>query len=69
MSEWGGPVFEHSVVAVRATGVTPSVVAAEIQEHLQSAGREGWELHMIQPVIYNSATTGYLLLILRRAGG
>ena len=62
-------MFEHSVVAVRATGVTPSVVAAEVQEQLQAASKEGWELQMIQPVIYNSATTGYLLLILRRAGG
>jgi hypothetical protein len=59
-------VFEHSVVAVRATGLTPTVVAADVQEQLQSADKEGWELQMIQPVIYNSATTGYLLLILRR---
>ena len=61
-------MFEHSVVAVRATGVTPQVVAAEVEEQLQAKGKEGWELQMIQPVIYNSATTGYLLLILRRAG-
>jgi hypothetical protein len=59
-------VFEHSVVAVRATGVMPSVVAAEIEEQLQAADGEGWELQLIQPVIYNSATTGYLLLVLRR---
>ena len=59
-------MFEHSVVAVRATGLTPTVVAADVQEQLQAADKEGWELQMIQPVIYNSATTGYLLLILRR---
>jgi hypothetical protein len=59
-------VFEHSVVAVRATGLTPSVVAADVQEQLQAADKEGWQLEMIQPVIYNSATTGYLLLILKR---
>jgi hypothetical protein len=59
-------VFEHSVVAVRATGLTPTVVAADVQEQLQAADKEGWQLEMIQPVIYNSATTGYLLLILKR---
>jgi hypothetical protein len=59
-------VYDNSVVAVRATGVMPSVVAAEVEERLQEASRDGWELHMIQPVIYNSATTGYLLLVLRR---
>ena len=62
-------MYESQVVAVRATGVMPSVVAAEVEERLQEAGKEGWELHMIQPVIYNSATTGYLLLILRRPSG
>ena len=62
-------MFEHSVVAVRATGLTPTVVAADVQEQLQAADKEGWELQMIQPVIYNSATTGYLLLILRREVG
>jgi hypothetical protein len=60
---------EHRVVAVRATGVMPEAVAAEMERELQEAGREGWELELIQPVIYNSATTGYLLLILRRPGG
>jgi hypothetical protein len=61
-------VSEHKVVAVRATGVMPDVVASEVEKELQNAGREGWELHLIQPVIYNSATTGYLLLVLRKPG-
>jgi hypothetical protein len=59
-------VFEHSVIAVRATGLTPTAVAEDVQQHLQTADQEGWHLEMIQPVIYNSATTGYLLLILKR---
>jgi hypothetical protein len=62
-------VYESSVVAVRATGVMPEVVASEVEARLQETAKEGWELHMIQPVIYNSATTGYLLLILRRPSG
>lgn len=60
--------MDHKVIAVRATGVMPTAVAAEIEEELQAAGKEGWELHLIQPVIYNSSSTGYLLLILRRPG-
>ena len=51
--------------------VTAQFLAIEhrVREDLGDAGREGWELDLIQPVIYNSATTGYLLLILRRPGG
>ena len=60
-------MFEHKVVAVRATGVMPDVVAEHVEKALAEVAPDGWELHMIQPVIYNSATTGYLLLILRRA--
>src|SRR5262249_1689767 len=59
-------VFEHKVIAVRATGVMPDVVAENMEQVLTEAAGEGWELQTIQPVIYNSATTGYLLLILRR---
>jgi hypothetical protein len=59
-------MFEHKVIDVRATGVMPGVVAQDVQEKLTAAAVDGWELQMIQPVIYNSATTGYLLLILRR---
>jgi hypothetical protein len=59
-------MFEHKVVDIRATGVMPSVVGEEIGRRLTEESTDGWELQMIQPVIYNSATTGYLLLILRR---
>ncbi len=57
---------EYKVVDVRATGVMPTVVGEQVQSVLNEVSGEGWQLHMIQPVIYNSATTGYLLLILSR---
>lgn len=59
-------MYEHKVVDVRATGVMPDSVASAIAEHLNVASRDGWELFQIQPVIFNSSTTGYFLLILRR---
>lgn len=59
-------MVEHKVIDIRATGVMPSVVGEEIERRLAEAAADGWELQLIQPVIYNSATTGYLLLILRR---
>ena len=59
--------LEHLVVDVRATGVMPAQVAAEVQVELDRAAADGWELQLIQPIIYNSSTTGYLLLIFTRA--
>jgi hypothetical protein len=59
-------VIEHKVIDIRATGVMPGVVGEQVQEALNEASKDGWVLQLIQPVIYNSATTGYLLLILRR---
>jgi hypothetical protein len=59
-------MYQHKVVDVRATGVMPGSVAEEIERVLDETAGDGWQLQMIQPVIYNSATTGYLLLILRR---
>lgn len=56
----------HHVVEVRATGVTPEAVAARMQEILDEHDRNGWTLRQIQPIIYNSSTTGYLLLIFDR---
>lgn len=58
--------MEHKVVAIRATGVMPDAVAAEMEHVLNEAGKEGWTLRTVQPVIYNSATTGYFLLVLER---
>jgi hypothetical protein len=60
------PVRVHRVVDVRATGVMPGEVAAQVQLELDEASSEGWELQLIQPIIYNSSTTGYLLLIFSR---
>ncbi|HEY5273732.1 MAG TPA: DUF4177 domain-containing protein [Acidimicrobiales bacterium] len=57
---------EHKVIEVRATGRQPDVVAADIQSTLDAYDAEGWELATIQPVIYNSSTTGYFLLIFAR---
>lgn len=57
---------EHKVVEVRATGRLPEVVAQDIQSVLDSYQEGGWELITVQPVIYNSSTTGYLLLFFRK---
>ena len=57
---------QHKVVAVRTTGMMPVAVGEAIEEALNEAGMDGWDLKMIQPVIYNSSTTGYLLLIFHR---
>lgn len=57
---------EHRVVEVRATGNTPESVAGHMQDVLDEHDREGWSLQSVQPIIYNSSTTGYLLLIFER---
>lgn len=57
---------EHEVVEVRVTGRTPESVTASIQEILNQRQGEDWDLHTVQPVIYNSSTTGYFLLFFRR---
>ena len=59
-------MYEHKVIDVRATGVMPEAVAGAFAEQLNEAAKEGWELFQVQPVIFNSSTTGYFLLILRR---
>lgn len=58
---------EHHVVEVRATGYTPEYVAEKLQEELDNHDAEGWSLESIQPIIYNSSTTGYLILVFARA--
>jgi hypothetical protein len=59
---------ELEVVGVRATGRTPETVTAELGEILAKRSSDGWDLQHIQPVIYNSSTTGYLILFFRREG-
>ncbi|MDQ3529072.1 MAG: hypothetical protein M3425_03850 [Actinomycetota bacterium] len=58
--------MEHKVVAVRATGLMPTAVADSIADELDEASGHGWDLKLLQPIIYNSSTTGYLLLIFHR---
>lgn len=60
---------EHRVVDIRATGVTPEHVADRMQEVLDEHARDGWTLFTVQPVIYNSSTTGYFLLVFKRGIG
>lgn len=60
---------EHHVVEIRATGFTPESVAERMQETLDEHDAQGWTLQDVQPIIYNSSTTGYLLLIFQRAVG
>lgn len=62
-------MIEHQVIEVRATGRTPETVRGEVQKILTTHEREGWELVQVQPIIYNSSTTGYLLLFFKRENG
>lgn len=54
------------VVEVRATGRTPEAVTADIQQILDERTAGGFRLAHVQPIIYNSSTTGYLLLFFHR---
>lgn len=57
---------EHHVVEIRATGYTPEYVTERMQEVLNEHAADGWILDSIQPIIYNSSTTGYLILVFTR---
>ena len=57
---------EYQVVEVRATGRTPEAVTDEIQGVLTARQTDRWDLTDVQPIIYNSSTTGYLLLFFKR---
>jgi hypothetical protein len=59
-------MFENDVVEVRATGRTPEAVTEDIKKTLAAREAEDWQLNTIQPIIYNSSTTGYLLLFFQR---
>jgi hypothetical protein len=59
-------MFENEVVEVRATGRTPEAVTEDIQKLLAARQVDNWDLSHVQPIIYNSSTTGYLLLFFRR---
>lgn len=59
-------VTEHKVVDVRATGRTPEAVSEEVQNVLNALQADGWMLTRVEPIVYNSSTTGYLLLFFSR---
>ncbi|MEW2544495.1 hypothetical protein AB0910_01735 [Streptomyces sp. NPDC047002] len=56
----------YKIVTVRATGRTPEAVSEQVETELNTALAQGWAFDRIQPIIYNSSTTGYLLLMLNR---
>jgi hypothetical protein len=58
----------YKIVPIRATGLTPEAVSEELERELNNAVADGWTLDRIQPIIYNSSTTGYLLVILTKDG-
>ncbi|MQY14314.1 hypothetical protein SRB5_44780 [Streptomyces sp. RB5] len=57
---------EYEVQEVRATGRTPEAVTEDLNVLLKERTAAGWSLREIQPIIYNSSTTGYLLLFFER---
>lgn len=57
---------DHLVITVKAVGRAPEAVADEAQRRLSEVEADGWELRAVQPVVYNSSTTGYLLMFLGR---
>jgi hypothetical protein len=59
-------IAEYEAVEVRATGRTPEAVTAEIGEILKKRSTESWDLQHVQPIIYNSSTTGYLIVFFCR---
>jgi hypothetical protein len=56
----------HWVLMVKAVGRTPEAVADETQRLLSHAEAGGWTLVAVQSVVYNAATTGYLILVMER---
>lgn len=57
----------YKVIPLRASGVTPEAVAAQVEDAMNDGFLDGWRLDRVEPIIYNSSTTGYLLLIFNRA--
>jgi hypothetical protein len=57
---------EYRTREIRATGRTPEAVSVELQAMLNEESADGWTLDRIQPIIYNSSTTGYLIVIFTR---
>lgn len=69
-----GPALVTGLASVRTITVTvvgrhPDAVAEDVEASLNAAAADGWRLRLIQPITYNSSTTGYLLLLLERGDG
>lgn len=60
---------EYRIRELRATGRTPEAVSIDLEAILNEESADGWALDRIQPIIYNSSTTGYLLAIFTREAG
>lgn len=61
-------VLETRVITVNVVGRHPDAVADDVEVSLNASAAEGWRLRTIQPITYNSSTTGYLLLFIERPG-
>lgn len=61
-------MLEYKVVDIRATGRTPETVGADLEQALNAAAAEGWTYRDTRPIIYNSSTTGYFLVLFDRQG-
>lgn len=59
-------MLEYKVVDVRATGRAPEAVGADLERALNEASAQGWTYRDTRPIIYNSSTTGYFLILLDR---
>lgn len=59
-------MLEYKVVNVRATGRAPEAVGDEMEQALNDAAAEGWTYRDTRPIIYNSSTTGYFLILFDR---
>jgi hypothetical protein len=62
-------MLEYKVVDVRATGRAPEAVGADLERALNEASAQGWTYRDTRPIIYNSSTTGYFLILLDRENG
>jgi hypothetical protein len=61
-------VLRTQVITIKVVGRHPDAVADDVEESLNAAAADGWRLRTLQPITYNSSTTGYLLLIVERTG-
>lgn len=58
--------LEYKTREIRATGRTPEAVSADLADLLNAETTEGWVFDRLQPIIFNSSTTGYFIAIFSR---